>query len=214
MKRVLILANGEAPSRELFNFHYRHCKFFVCADGGANTAANFNTKPDVIIGDLDSTRYATFRKFSTSQIFRIPEQNSTDLEKALHFCIQLGFADITVLGATGGRLDHALVNLSAIAKFSDRASIFAYDNQGKFQVVKKKCIIQLPIGTTLSLLPLTKCSGITTTGLKWNLRNESLQLGIRESLSNVTTKKNIIVQVKSGILVMMINYRAAKRLKH
>jgi thiamine pyrophosphokinase len=56
MNRALILANGKPPSKRLFKNFLSHADLFICADGGANTAARFGCAPDLIIGDLDSMK--------------------------------------------------------------------------------------------------------------------------------------------------------------
>ncbi len=204
MKRALILANGNPPSKQLFRKHLLSADWFVCADGGANTAVRFGSIPHLIIGDLDSVRKETLRVFSKVEIQKLKDQNSTDLEKALIGAIRKKCTEIVVLGATGGRLDHAIGNLSALAKFSRKTAIKFVDDTGEFIPVGHKLNITLAVGTSISLLPLSRCSAIVTTGLKWNLSNESLQLGIRESTSNLVVSSHVNIKVRSGDLIAFV----------
>jgi thiamine pyrophosphokinase len=204
MKRALILANGESPSARLFNQIHNSDDWFVCADGGANHAARFGKMPHLIIGDLDSITDETLELFKKARIKKLKEQNSTDLEKAFTITIRKGYTDIIVLGATGGRLDHAIGNLSALAKFSRSANIKFIDNSGVFIPVGRSLELNIPVKTTISLLPLSRCSNIITTGLKWNLKNESLQLGQRESTSNIVASSPVTIHVSRGDLILYI----------
>ena len=204
MKRALILANGKPPSKRLFQKYLRSADCFICADGGANTAARFGSTPHLIIGDLDSVRTGTLIEFKKVKVKKLKDQNSTDLEKALTAALQNKCTEIVALGATGGRLDHAVGNLSALTKFSRRTNIKFADDTGEFLPVRHVFKAMLPVGTGISLLPLTSCSGIVTKGLKWNLKNQTLQLGIRESTSNITVLPQISVKVGSGSLIIFV----------
>ena len=204
MKRALILANGNPPSKRLFQKYLASADWFICADGGANTAARFGCPPNLIIGDLDSVKIETLVNFRKSEVKKLKDQNSTDLEKALTAAIRKKCTEIVVLGATGGRLDHAIGNLSALAKFSSKTTLKFIDDIGEFIPIGRKLNFTLPIGTSISLLPLSRCSAIVTTGLKWNLNNESLQLGIRESTSNIVTSSHVSIKVRSGDLIAFV----------
>lgn len=201
MKRALILANGKPPSKRLFKKYFALADWFICADGGANTAARFKHTPDLIIGDLDSIKKETLAVFSNVDVKKLNDQNSTDLEKALIQSIRKKYKEIVVLGATGGRLDHAIGNLSALAKFSSKAHITFIDDLGKYVAIRHSIELNFPIGTIISLLPLSRCSGIVTKGLKWNLKNEALELGVRESTSNVVVSSSVNIKVKKGRLI-------------
>jgi thiamine pyrophosphokinase len=204
MKRALILANGKPPSKQVFQKFYASSDWFVCADGGANTAALFRCAPDLIIGDLDSIEKETLDVFRKIEVKKLKDQNSTDLEKALTAVVKKGCKEIIVLGATGGRLDHAIGNLSALAKFSGKATITFIDHMGIFIAVNHSIELNLPIGTIISLLPLSRCSGIVTSGLKWNLKNESLEFGVRESTSNINVSSPVTIKVKKGRLIAFV----------
>jgi len=204
MKRALILANGNPPSKRLFRKYLLSADWFICADGGANTAVRFGSIPHLIIGDFDSVRKETLRVFNKVVKQKLKDQNSTDLEKALTTAIRKKCTEIVVLGATGGRLDHAIGNLSALAKFSRKTTIKFIDDTGEFIPVGPTLEITLPVGTTISLLPLSRCSGIVTRGLKWNLNNEPLQLGIRESTSNSVVSSQVTIKVRSGYLIAFV----------
>jgi thiamine pyrophosphokinase len=204
IKCALILANGKPPGKRLLKKYLSSVDLFICADGGANTSVRYNCIPHLIVGDFDSVRNKTLRVFNKVKQRKLNDQNSTDLEKALTAARRNKCSKITVMGATGGRLDHAIGNLSALVKFSHKADIKFVDETGEFIPVGHKLEITLAIGTNISLLPLSRCKKIVTAGLKWNLKNESLQLGVRESTSNIVASPNINIKVGSGDLVVFI----------
>jgi thiamine pyrophosphokinase len=204
MKRALILANGKPPGKQLFRKSLASADWFICADGGANAASRFGCAPDLIIGDLDSIEKETLALFSKVDIKKLKDQNSTDLEKALTAALRKKCKEIVVLGATGGRLDHAIGNLGALVRFSRKAHITYIDDMGELFAANYSKEFNLPIGTTISLLPLSRCSGIVTKGLKWNLKNESLELGVRESTSNVIVSVPANIKVRKGSLIIFV----------
>ncbi len=208
-KTALLLANGRAPGKKLLLRYRKQADFFLCADGGANAAASLGERPDLIIGDLDSISSATLRKFQKVPTRRIADQNSTDLEKALSWLIRKSYLDIIVLGATGGRVDHLAGNLSALGKFSSHARIRFIDDQGELRAVGSETTVDKPPGTVLSLIPLSRCEGIVTQGLKWELRNEILEPGFREGTSNLVQSTPVTIRVRRGILLVYVLGRPA-----
>lgn len=207
-KTALLLANGKPPTKALFLKHRKQNELFICADGGANAAAGFGDKPDLIIGDLDSIKAATVRRFRHVSTRRIADQNSTDLEKALAWLIQRNYRDIKVLGATGGRVDHLAGNLSALGKFSKHAHIRFIDESGELRAVGSETVVEALAGTTISLIPLSRCEGIVTKGLKWELQNSVLELGHREGTSNLVRSGPVSIRVRRGILLIYQLHRS------
>lgn len=201
-KTALLLVNGKSPTKTLFRIWRKRSEFFVCADGGANYASVMGERPDLIIGDLDSINAATVRKFRNVTTRRISDQNSTDLEKALAWLIRKNYREIVVLGATGGRVDHLAGNLSALGKFSKWAQIRFIDETGEMRAVGTETTVDAPPGTTISLIPLTRCEGIVTNGLKWELHNGLLELGVREGTSNTIKSSPATIRVRRGILLL------------
>lgn len=209
IKKALILANGQPPSKRLLQKLLKSADIFICADGGANTAAQFGLKPDLVIGDLDSIQAATLKRFSRVPVRTIADQNRTDLEKALSWAIRKGIKQVIVAGATGIRLDHSIGNLSALAKFSRKAMITFIDDRSKLVSVGSAYEFEAPAGTVISLIPLSLCEGVVTKGLKWELKNESLKLGFRESMSNVVKSSPVSITVRRGDLLL---YRLSSRI--
>ena len=202
--RAVLLANGRPPLKGMIERSLRDAPFFLCADGGANAAARMDIRPDLIIGDLDSISRATERKFSGVTTRRIADQNSTDLEKALTWLTRKGYKGIEIYGATGGRLDHTMGNLSAIAKFQRKARLVTHDTEGSMYPILSRFEAHIPKGSIVSLLPLTLCEGVVTKGLKWNLRYESLALGMRDGTSNVVSSSPVSIIVRRGTMFLFV----------
>ncbi|NGP88627.1 thiamine diphosphokinase [Fodinibius halophilus] len=203
MKKVLILCNGCPPSRALFHDNFAQADSFIAADGGANIAQNFNTLPDVVIGDLDSYEPLANEPY---EVISRPDQEHNDLEKALTYARKKGGTHIHILGATGHRLDQTLKNLSVLKQFnSSFQSLVMKDNFGETQLIAPSYKTELPIGTTISLFPLSgSVTNVTTKGLKYPLTNESLTNGVRDGSSNEVVEQTVHITYKKGDLLLFV----------
>lgn len=201
-RSVLIICNGEMPPRHLIAPLLRRKPFIVCADGGANKVRPYGIIPDVIIGDLDSITDRTRQYFSSVPILRDPDQETTDLEKVLNFLLENRAGSAVVIGATGDRPDHTLANLSILLKYHRRIALQYFDERCTIEVVHKRAKFSTVAGQQISLVPMGKCTGITTTGLKYPLKNESLAPGVREGVSNAALGTSVTVTVRTGPLLL------------
>ena len=207
---ALVICNGKPPSQRLARECLRTRPFVVCADGGANVAARLGIRPDLIIGDCDSVTPKTREQFSSVPLLKITDQKNTDLEKALNYLLKKKIRSIVVLGATGNRADHAFANLSILAKYRKRLDVRFRDDDGEIFAIPERWFGEVGTGTIISLLPLGKCSGITTTGLKFPLKNELLALGVREGVSNISLQDSITVRVRAGRLLLFVGHRECR----
>jgi len=200
---AVILCDGRKPLRKLIAEAVAESDLFVAADGGANTARELNLSPDVVIGDLDSYIPLPDDK---SRVIQNNDQETNDLEKALSYVLGRGASYVSVFGATGKRLDHSLKNLSVLKKFQRQfSSIKFIDNYGEIFLLTGEFRTTLPIGTTISLFPLSgSVEMISTTGLKYPLSNESLRNGVRDGSSNETVNEEIVITHKKGDLLLFI----------
>ncbi len=200
-KQALILANGHPPRKSLLQELLRASSLFVCVDGGANIAASLKLKPDAIVGDLDSIHAETRVRFQHVPMHQIIDDTSTDLEKAIAWTIKQKYEHIVVVGATGKRLDHTVGNLAVLAKFFPDAVITMVDDMGELVFVGRTYSFEAPPGTVVSLIPLARCDGITTRGLKFTLEGETLELGGR-GISNVVVSNPVSITVERGNLLL------------
>lgn len=204
LRRALVICNGEMPPRKILSELLKEKPFIVCADGGANKARAFGIVPHCIIGDLDSITEKTRRAFRTVQIIHDPDQYSTDLEKALDFVLKKKIRKAVVIGATGKRTDHTASNFSILRKYHERMNISFVDTYCDIRVITRHTVFEAPLGQIISLAPLGKCSGITTEGLKYPLKNDSLEVGVNEGESNIAISSPVKISVKKGSLLLFV----------
>jgi|SRR5208283_148300 len=202
--KALVICNGDVLSKEAIAPLLQKKPFVVCADGGTNRARKLRIRPDVIIGDLDSISPATRKFYSNVKTIKVESQFSTDFEKALDYLVKYRYRSAVVVGAMGGRPDHALSNFSILKKYHERIRLVFSDSSCDIQIIDRRIVFESAIGSVVSLLPLGRCDGITTAGLEFPLHNESLELGVREGTSNRVVSSPVKISVKKGSLLLFV----------
>jgi thiamine pyrophosphokinase len=205
-KTALILGNGEPPSRELINQFIGGDTLLLCADGGADTARRYDLVPDYIVGDLDSISRASSAGVDPTHIIRVDADNTgTDIQKVLRHAVDLGISEAVLLGFTGGRTDHLLWNLSVFKTFAEQIALRIVDEYCDLRLIGQRIRFRATIGQKISLCPLNcPVDGITTTGLKFALQNESLVPGLRDGISNEVVGDIVEIEVKRGDLLLCV----------
>ncbi|HLB00126.1 MAG TPA: thiamine diphosphokinase [Bacteroidota bacterium] len=197
-----IIAGGDIPADSLVVKLARSADLVVCADGGARHASRLGIRPDVILGDLDSLTPAGRRRFHRVIIRRFPDQESTDLEKAIRYCVSLKIAGAVIAGAAGDRLDHSTSALGCFRKFGRKIRLMLVDRAGSLTLLGPDEKIPMKRGETFSLIPLDRCRGVRLDGARYPLCGETLQLGVREGISNAATGVSVRVRHSGGTLLL------------
>ena len=107
--KKLIIVGGADFSDDLFKEVYDNELPIIAADGGANFLAENNIYPELVMGDLDSVSEQNVQNIEPKKIIRIPDQDSTDLEKVLlntQSPLTIG------IGFLGSQIDHCLLYTS------------------------------------------------------------------------------------------------------
>ena len=192
-KTTILIGNGHIPS-----FYKEILKeaFIVAVDGGANFLYTKKIIPDEIIGDLDSLNNNS-QKYFTSQgvkITKISAQDTTDLEKAIK---SIDSEIYICLGFWSEEVGHSLNNFHILQKFSHKKIIFLTQKSGYF-LLPQKGRLDIPQNTTISIYPLVKTEFLSSRGLKYPLKNISLEQGKFIGIRNKTNKNFFEWEIKNG----------------
>jgi thiamine pyrophosphokinase len=178
----------------------------LAADSGLHAALDHGIAVDLLIGDLDSVDPARVDPAVTGgmAVEQFPSaKDETDLELALTRAIELGARRIVVIGGHGGRLDHQLAN--ALLLTSERfasAAVEAHFERSRAHVVRSDLSIEGRVGDLLTLLPVHGAAhGVTTEGLRYPLRGETLRAGSTRGVSNELTATRASVHLDAGVLL-------------
>jgi len=193
---ALVLLNGELSCPELVLGIARTAACLVCADGGARHAARLGLSPAAVIGDMDSLPKRRPNWKGTAYLCDFDE-DSSDFEKALRFVLSIGASPVWVAGAFGGRLDHTLVNLSLVEKYSRNLSLCIIHEGLAWLAGPGRYVLASSAGRTVSLIPASRACTVSTKGLRYGLRRGVLRPGSR-GLSNVAVSTKPVVEVHRG----------------
>ncbi len=215
--RAMIFANGEMKDHIPVEALRLPADVIIAADGGSTNCLKLGLKPDVLIGDLDSLTQDQVRSLESSgtKVIRFPERKDyTDLELAVQYAIQEGGLDILILGALGQRWDQTLANLllPAAAPFNN-ARIRLIDGRQEISLIRSGQMLEVHghPGDTFSLIPLSgDAAGITTQGLEYPLRDETLLFGATRGISNVLTRDTAQVYLEQGLLLAVLIHQSSQ----
>jgi thiamine pyrophosphokinase len=200
--RVLLFANGELPSRALVAEVAALADLVVAADGGADRALACGIVPGAVVGDFDSITDAAREAVGAANLHHAPNADQTDLQKALLWAIARGASRVDIVAAGGGRLDHLLANLSLLVLCRGQADVRLLDDFFEARLVDGEAIVDAPVHTVVSLMPLGVCEGVTTEGLRWDLHDRTLHfspLGVHNEVAQPPAR----VRLRTGDLLLL-----------
>ena len=125
-KRVVIICDGNFPKTEYPRYLIRTADFIICCDGALmkflrNSKAILGEArlPDLVTGDMDTLSAAMQKKYADI-IVKEDEQEHNDQTKAVRWALSNldGIESICILGATGGRADHTIGNISLLMEYT------------------------------------------------------------------------------------------------
>lgn len=202
---MLIVLGGDAPSGELLRSCADCAELTIAADRGLEAFAAAGVMPDILLGDMDSVREdVLLRMQGVAEIDRLPcIKDDTDGVHALDVAIARGARHITLLGALGGRMDHALANLMLLVR-AQRSGVKAQilSETVRIERVDGCSVIRGAKGDTASLLPLGEAKDVTLRGFFYPLDHQDLDSSYPLGISNVITEDEASVSVARGDLLL------------
>ncbi|WP_292010487.1 thiamine diphosphokinase [Chryseobacterium sp.] len=201
--RVLLFINGEPPKDFPDTNQYG---LIACTDGAFHYLKRMKfplDKLDFISGDFDS-HSGSDENIYQEKFIHTPDQEKTDFHKALEIILERGYAQVDVLGASGGEQDHFLGNLSVAYRFKDKMDIRFYDEFSTYYFIPKKLTLKGVKNRMISLYPFPAAENITTKGLNWPLDNGSASVTTRLLTRNFASEDEVNIEYGSGDLLIFI----------
>lgn len=180
----------------------------VAADSGAERAAALGLAVDALVGDLDSISaltLAALRAAGTRVVRHHPDKDATDVELALAVAAAEHPAAVVLVGGDGGRLDHAIATLGALAAVAAPGRrVEGWMGPALVQLTVDRVAVDARPGELVSLVPLGgEVRGVTTTGLRWPLTDATLAFGTTWGVSNEAAARPAGVAVTAGVLAVV-----------
>ena len=197
-----LFGNGSNPRHPTVKDRLKSINTFFCVDGGADKLITMGYTPNVILGDLDSIDKE--KKVYNSTIVYLEDQSKNDLEKSISWCVKQGIKELELFGFSYGRDDHHLANLFIMKDFSDKVRMKMYTDKSLIFCINEHSTFLSKANQTVSIFTFTNKTTITTTGLKYALKNSSLTYP-SQGVSNLAIGSSFSVTVSDWTFII-INY--------
>lgn len=208
-KRCVIISAGEIHNYERARTFLRDDDFFIFCDAGLSHAGGLGVKPDVVVGDFDSCEPGDLEWWKERcEIIQLPrEKDDTDTMFAVKLAVERGYCDFVLLGAMGGRFDHALGNISILLYLNGLGKkVVLIDDYSLMQIAGKETLYIEDSCSYFSVLTVAgNVSGVNIKNAKYPLENASLTPDFQLGISNeVLPGKVAEVSVESGWVLVVV----------
>ena len=206
-RHTLIFIGGDPPHPNVRR-HLPADAFVIAADSGYAHAIAMGFVPNELVGDMDSISAVdlTDARDSNVLITEYPtDKDLSDTEIAIASAIARNSTHITVVSGGGDRFDHVLAMVHSLATCAltiDTTLLIGTARVSYVTYAKEFQINSLP-GHIISLIPLGGNAVVTTTGLQWELNNDTLQSFASRGVSNIAMSESITISVTDGSLAVV-----------
>ena len=211
---AIVLAAGTVPSRASLDEAWpgwdAGAGLVIAADGGARHATALGLPLDRWVGDGDSIDPGDLAALAAAGV-RVdrfaPEKDASDTELAVLAAIEAGADELTILGGLGGeRVDHALTNVALLehAALAGRPARLYDDRAARISLIRGPAEAKLAgrVDDLVTLIPVGgPAVGVATSGLRYPLREETLEPGSSRGLSNIRDASRAGVSLQGGRLL-------------
>jgi thiamine pyrophosphokinase len=182
----------------------------IAADSGYDHARAHGISVDLLVGDLDSISPSALEDAKAAGIpieLHPTAKDATDLALALLEARDLGATQLTVIAGDGGRLDHLLTGVLALADPElAGVQIDAWIGDAWVRPLHGPghAVVHGRPGEIVTLAALAGAArGVRTAGLAYPLRGETLFPGSTRGVSNELEGTEAEVWVEDGTLLIV-----------
>lgn len=185
-------------------------------DRGLEYVQDMELVPDYVVGDFDTVDYNVLLAFEEAEgkgkVERHPaKKDETDTELAVWQAIEEKTERITLLGATGSRLDHVFANIGLLCQTVERGiDMRIVDETNRIQILDglhratAEIAKKEQLGTYISLIPLTdRVEGVTLEGVAYPVRDFTIVRGSSRTVSNEIVSEKMWITIKKGQVLLI-----------
>ena len=204
-RRCIIIGSSPDTDIGIIKKHLRENDFVACADGGYVYAEKLGIKPDLIIGDFDSSKKPAH---AICRMIELPaRKDDTDTVYTVRECLKLGFKEFLLFGMTGGRIDHTYAHFCVLADLAKKqVSARLIDPKNTIEVVfNNSRIIENRNGCGFAIFPFgCESCNVSLEGFEYDLQKGTLTADFPIGVSNTICSDKAKVTVHDGMAVIMI----------
>ncbi|MEI6299112.1 MAG: thiamine diphosphokinase [Actinomycetota bacterium] len=204
---TLIFIGGDPPHPNVRQ-HLSTDAYVIAADSGYAHAIAMGFTPNELVGDMDSITPVDLSdaRDSNVQITQYPaNKDLTDTEIAIASALKHDSSQITMVSGGGDRFDHVLGMVHSLASCAGtiHASLFIGTARVSYATYTREFQLPAQAGNIVSLLPIGGDATVTTTGLQWELTNDTLQSFASRGVSNIAKGTSVSISVTDGCLAVI-----------
>ncbi|WP_239254371.1 thiamine diphosphokinase [Listeria ilorinensis] len=208
MTVIHIMVGG--PETELPDLtpYQNEAAIWLGIDRGAIRLLKRGILPHKAMGDFDSINHAelTDLKQKVADVERFPaEKDETDTEIGLSWALEQSPDKIRIFGATGGRIDHLLANLTMLMKPRFKKAIPLVEIVDRYNYIRMyepgiHKVQKRPEMKYVAFTTMTDVAALTLRGFKYPLEEVDYPVGSALS-SNEFTGEEGFFSFKSGLIL-------------
>ncbi len=205
MKRCVIIGAVEVdyPIENMI----QDTDFVICADKGWQNAVQHGIKPDMIVGDFDSSPMPENIDASIEVLPVV--KDDTDTYHIARYVVEQGYTDVLMCGLLGGkRMEHTIANLQTLVYLAkNRVNATMIDKYSQvIAIVDGKITLPDMPGKFFSLFTMgEKSQGVCIRGAFYNLEDATLTNDYPIGISNEFVGTPVEIEVKDGSLLLIIS---------
>lgn len=209
VRRAWVFAGGDFSNVVFRDVSPDAGDYLIAVDRGLTYCIESGLRPDLLVGDFDSVAPDLLKR---SELADVPRKefpaakNSSDLDLALQSLSEMSPDEVFVVGISGGRTDHMLINWMLPLQQRWPFSLEYIDDtvRARFLQGPGEVSFRAERQTTVSLVPLTDAEGVFTQGLHYPLNDATLLVGSSLGLSNIVVEHAFSVVIASGVVLVML----------
>lgn len=217
--KILIMTGGTTDKSFALGFLKQEAfDTYIVADSALETwdkmgeEDDFSLQIDHLVGDFDSVSPEILKKYIDRDDLTVhrfvPEKDYTDTDIAVSLAIRLcgqetaGSSQITLLGATGTRMDHTLANMQLLLTM-EKAGVQGriLDRHNQIRLLRGGISLrrQEAFGSFFSLIPITlTLREVSIRGAKYELDRHDVHMGESICVSNEFAQDTVWIKIEEG----------------
>lgn len=172
----------------------------VAVDGGLAILRDMDLRPDLVVGDLDSALADDLTWAGQDCVVHTPDQDSTDLQKAL---AAVSAPVIVGIGFLGARLDHHMAAMTALLQ-DLRPTVLIKGEEICF-ITPRHFEMHMGVGDAVAFYPLKPCR-VTTQGVAYPVQDAQMAPDGLISTSNKMTHGRLSIDVDDHALMTVVPF--------
>ena len=200
-KKAVLIIDGEFPVNKKLIDKIKSSNMIIAVDGAANTLIDNGIIPNVAVGDFDSIDSSS--KDNIATIVHMKNQNKTDLEKTLDWCIDHNYLCLSIFGISGKSEDHFLGNFFIINEYADSIDCIIYTDYSTITPCIGKTTFKSFDGETVSIVSFEQKNNITSTNLEYPLDAYKLSPSAR-AIRNKSLGETFTIESSDKVMVFQI----------